>query len=326
VARELNRIGVRAFCVATVSEGIELRKGGVKGEILILGYTHPSRISSLRRYRLIQTVIDYPYASVLNDCKKKIRVHIGIDTGMHRLGERCDHFEQICSIFRMKHLKIEGAFTHLCADDSTEPMEKSFTQGQGTAFFETMKQLKDQGFSCKKVHLQASYGVLNYPELGGDYARIGIALYGLLSTGADTERCNIVLKPVLAVKTRVAAVKGLYCGETAGYGLSFTAKREMKIATVTIGYADGLPRALSGGTGKVLIHGFEAPILGYICMDQTIIDVTDIPDVTQGDIAVVIGKSGGKEITACDVAQQADTIANEVLSRLGQRLTRMVVS
>ncbi len=325
ISRELNAMGVRAFCVASVPEGVKLRSNGIKGDILVLGYTHPEQFPLLRRYRLTQTVIDYSYAEMLNSYGKKIRVHIGIDTGMHRLGERHEDIEKLCGIFRMKNLKVDGVFTHLCADDMTTPAGRAFTEAQGHAFRDTVAKLKERGFLCPKVHMQASYGVLNYPELSGDYARIGIALYGTLSTRADTERCAVPLKPVLSVKARIAVVKDLRQGENAGYGLQFTARQPMKIATAAIGYADGLPRSLSGGIGRVLIRGHEAPIAGRICMDQTLIDVTAIPDVRAGDIAVVIGRSGEREITAGDIAEEAGTITNEILSRLGERLERLMV-
>ncbi|MPN42726.1 Alanine racemase 1 [bioreactor metagenome] len=130
---------------------------------------------------------------------------------------------------------------------------------------------------------------------------------------------------MLSVKARVASVKKIYCGETAGYGLSFVASHDMKIAAITIGYADGLPRSLSNGVGKVLINGCEAPIIGLICMDQTLIDVSNIPSVKSGDEAVIIGHSGDKNISVCEIASESDTITNEILSRLGSRLKRIMV-
>ena len=176
-----------------------------------------------------------------------------------------------------------------------------------------------------KLHMQASYGVLNYPELSGDYARVGIVLYGVLSTKADTEIWKDSISPVLSLKTRVSSVRRIQKGESAGYGNPFVAEYEMKIAALSIGYADGLPRALSNNIGAVLIRGKMAPIIGRICMDQTLVDVSDIEEVTAGDIAVIIGASGDLEISVCDIAEQTDTITNEVLSRLGKRLERSFV-
>ncbi len=327
VARELERMGVKAFCVACVQEGIALRRAGIRGEILILGYTHPSRFDELYRYRLSQTVLDCGYARLLGRYGKgkRLHVHIGIDTGMHRLGERCEHIDEICELFETPNLIVDGMFTHLSADDRSGERERAFTMGQARGFAAVIAALEERGIECPKIHLQASYGVLNYPELAGDYARVGIALYGVLSTEEDTLPWQNSLRPVLSLKTRVASVREIYAGESAGYGLDFAADRTMRIAALAIGYADGLPRALSDGRGAVLIRGRKAPVVGKVCMDQTLVDVSSLADVHPGDVAVVIGRSGAEEITVCEIAQQAGTITNEVLSRLGARPARMLV-
>jgi len=322
VSQELNRLGVKAFCVATVQEGAGLRKNGILGDILILGYTHPKDFPLLDRHGLTQTVIDSSYAGTLNRYGKRLRVHVKIDTGMHRLGERKERIEEISRIFRYQNLKVEGIFTHLCASDQASPESKEFTRSQAKAFYDVIEQLRRRGFPCPRKHIVSSYGLLNYPELAENYARVGIALYGMLSTRGETELCNVSLKPVLSVKARIALVKDLLQGEAAGYGLQFVASQDTKIAVVTIGYGDGIPRSLSCGTGNVLIHGYKLPIVGHICMDQMLVDISGIPDVKAGDIAVIIGRAGTETITACDLAEQAGTIANEILSRLGERLER----
>ncbi|MFQ8983467.1 MAG: alanine racemase C-terminal domain-containing protein [Evtepia sp.] len=185
-----------------------------------------------------------------------------------------------------------------------------------------MERLPNQGIALPTVHLLASHGLLNYPDLGGDYARVGIALYGLLSTREDRNLAAPDLRPVLSLRARVASVKTLSPGCAAGYGLAFVAQRPTKVAVLAIGYADGLPRTLTGG--QVLLHGCRAPIVGRICMDQTLVDVTEIPAVDPGDVAVLLGTSGQETTTAYDLAQQAGTITNEILSRLGPRLERIV--
>ena len=139
------------------------------------------------------------------------------------------------------------------------------------------------------------------------------------------ERCGISLEPVLTIKARIALVKDLFQGEAAGYGLQFVAPQNIKIAVVAIGYGDGIPRSLSCGVGSVLVHGIKAPIVGRICMDQMLVDISNIPNVNVGDVAVIIGQSGDEKITACDIAEQAGTITNEVLSRLGQRLEMLLI-
>ena len=317
LARALNRMDVDAFCVACVEEGVSLRKAGVWGEILILGYTHPDQLDRVRRWRLTQTVVDRDYAECLKIYGKRLRVHVAIDTGMHRLGERCENYEAIREIFAIENLRIDGMFTHLSAGDIDSAEARAFTRAQAAAFQALAERLSSDGVAIPKLHLQASHGALNYPELSADYARVGIALYGAMN-----EAKAAGLKPVLSLKARIAAVKTLEPGEHAGYGLDFKAPNPMKIAVVAIGYGDGLPRALSNGRGRMLINGHFAPIAGRVCMDQTLIDVTGIPDVQPGGVAVIIGQSGDLEITACDLAAQANTIPNEILSRLGPRLER----
>ncbi len=324
ISKELNNLGVQAFCVASASEGVELRENGIEGEILILGYTHPNQFELLEKFDLIQTVVDYEYAEILNSQGHRYKVHIGIDTGMHRLGENSRDFEKIYSICQMKNLSVEGVFTHLCADDTSKKEDVEFTVQQSKNFAEVIEKLGNKGIHCKS-HVLSSYGIINYPELGGDYARAGIALYGLLCNRGDLGCDKIDLKPVLSLKARVASVRELKAGEGAGYGLAFVAARDSRICTLAIGYADGLPRNLSGGKGSVLINGVRAPIVGRICMDQTIVDVTDVPDISAGDTAVLIGRLGEKEISAYDMAEQAGTITNEILSRLGPRLERVIV-
>lgn len=186
-------------------------------------------------------------------------------------------------------------------------------------------ELHQRGFTCPKKHIVSSDGFLYYPELAENYARVGIALYGVLSTHADTERCGISLEPLLSIKARIALVKDLLQGEAAGYGLQFVASQDSRIAVVTIGYGDGIPRSLSCGMGSVLIQGIKVPIVGRICMDQILVDISNIPNVKAGDVAVIIGQSGDEKITACDLAEQDGTISNEILSRLGERLERQFV-
>ena len=325
ISRELNACGVRAFCVVTVWEGAELRKRHIRGEILILGYTHPEQFHLLRRYRLTQTVIDYEYAVVLNSFGKKLAVHIKVDTGMRRLGERSENLRRILQIFECGNLAVSGIYTHLCMTDSDSGTDNIFTQAQIANFNSVLSGIAECGYPCPKAHIHSSYGVLRNLENPYDYARVGVALYGTLSRRGDMEKWNNGLRPILSVKARVSTVKMLYAGESAGYGLAFTAQSDRRIAVLTIGYADGIPRCLSDGIGHVLIGGRKVPIVGRICMDQMTVDVTDMEHIHNGDIAVIIGKSEGIEITACDIAEQAATISNEILSRLGERLDREVL-
>jgi len=326
ISRELNGWGIRAFCVASAREGVTLRKSGIRGEILVLGYTHPDDFHMLEKYRLAQTVVDYNHAIALNSYGKKIMVHIAIDTGMRRLGERSENIGKIANIFKCKNLIINGIYTHCNVIDSRNPADIDFTDGQIQKFYNILGRLKSHGFTLPKVHIQSSYGVFNYPKLECDYARVGIALFGMLSTREDTESYNTGLRPVLSVKTRISTIKAVSQGEPVGYGMAFIAPRDMTIAVLAIGYADGVPRSLSSGVGSVLINGHKAPIVGRVCMDQMMVDITGSKKAKQGDIAVIIGESEGVVITACEIAEQAKTITNEILSRLGGRLERRLVN
>lgn len=324
MAKELNKMGVQAFCVASVAEAVQLRENGVVGEILILGYTHPSDFPLLIQYNLTQAVLDYEYAEMLDAFGSEIKAHIAVDTGMHRVGVPAENLDAILSMLKMKYLWVTGIYTHLCADDSQDEKDVAFTKKQAASFASIKEQVLAAGYALK-THILGSYGLLNYPELGGDYVRIGIALYGVLSNRGDLAFCPVELRPVLSVKARVMTIRTIQPGEHVGYGLAYTAESERKIAALSIGYADGLPRALSCGRGRVLIHGQEAPIVGRICMDQTMVDVTGIENVKCGDIAVIIGKSDNLEITAYELAEQSDTITNEILSRMGNRLNRLLI-
>ncbi|MCL2050473.1 MAG: serine racemase VanT catalytic subunit [Lachnospiraceae bacterium] len=321
ISKELNACGIRAFCVMTVWEAIELRKHHVKGEILVLGYTAPELFALIRRYRLTQSVFDWEYAVLLNgSISKKVPVHIKIDTGMHRTGLCADDFSSIHRIFVLPKLQVTGIYTHLCVADSEKEKDITFSGQQAESFNQVLAKLKEKGIKLPKTHIQSSYGIMRDFYCAYDYARPGIALYGMLSTKDDTEKWGSLLKPVLSVKARVSMTAFLNAGEAIGYGLSFTATRKMKIALITIGYADGIPRFLSNKNGfaHVIINGEKAPIIGRICMDSLTVDVTDLKDVKSGDIAVIIGDG----VTAADIAMETNTITNEILCRLGGRLER----
>lgn len=323
VATELQRAGVGAFAVASIEEGVRLRKKGIKGSILILGYTHPEEVLRLKKYDLTQTVLDYHYGKILHESGKTIKVHIKIDTGMYRLGEPYDHIHEIKKMFQFQNLVIEGMYTHLCVADSLQKEDIAFTKEQVKRFSQLVKVLQTEGYSIPKTHIQSSYGVLNYPELRCSYARVGIALYGIQSSHRDQTKLRINLAPVLSVKARIAVVKELEPQQTMGYGRQFVADKHMKIATVTIGYADGIPRNLTGSS--IIIKGKKASVIGRICMDQLSVDVTEISQVEPGDVVTIIGEEDGEKITGEQVAGQAGTITNELFSRLGSRLERIYI-
>ena len=316
----LNQIGVSAFAVATIDEGIRLRKYGISGEILILGYTSPMRAKELCKYKLTQTLIDYEYSLLLDEQGYKVTAHIKVDTGMYRLGFDADDTKEIVTAFSLENIEITGIFTHLCSADSRAEEDVDFTHKQIGEFYNSLDNLRKGGVRIPKVHIQSSYGLLNYPEIKSDYVRAGIALYGVLSSPNDETKLKLDLRPVLSLKARVVLLRKIRKGETVGYSRAFTASRDSLIAILPIGYADGFPRNLSCGNSYVLIGGRQAPIVGKICMDQLAVDVTDIPNVKTGSIATLIGKDGKEEITAPMVAESAESITNELLSRMGHRL------
>lgn len=319
----LNQIGVSAFAVATIDEGIRLRKYGISGEILIMGYTSPMRAKELCKYKLTQTLIDYEYSLRLDEQGYKVTAHIKVDTGMHRLGFDADDTKEIVTAFSLKNIEITGIFTHLCSADSRAEEDVDFTRKQIGKFYNSLDNLRKSGIRIPKVHIQSSYGLLNYPEIKSDYVRAGIALYGVLSSPNDETKLKLDLRPVLSLKARVVLLRKIRKGETVGYSRAFTASRDSLIAILPIGYADGFPRNLSCGKSIVLICGQKAPIIGKICMDQLAVDVTDISNIKIGSIATLIGKDENDEndeISAPTVAENSESITNELLSRMGRRL------
>ena len=312
-ARCLRRAGVRAFAAACLAEGIALRKGGVRGTILILGYTPPEAVPLLRRWRLTQTVADEAHGHALADMGLPVRVHLALDTGMHRLGVPAEDGAALARLYGRRELQIGGIFSHLCVCD--DPEEDPYTQAQLARFYAAADRLRQGGFDPGKLHIQASYGLLNLPPQPCAYARAGIVLYGVQSGGAAAKRWP-GLRPVLSLRARVACVRTLRPGDRAGYGLAFRAERETRLAVLTIGYADGLPRSLSNKL-QVKLHGTPCPILGRICMDMCMADVTALPQVRVGDVAVIYDKDLNR------IAELAGTITDELVCRVSARVPRV---
>lgn len=325
IARKLQGLGITDFCVASVEEGVKLRRAGISGEILVLSYTPVKAVEKLSDYNLTQTVVDKEYAMLLGGTGKQLKVHIGIDTGMHRLGIWWEQTEDILEIWETKNLTVKGVFSHLCVADSKKSDDQNFTRQQIKRFNQVIADLNRAGKEDFVVHLQSSYGILNYNEYTYDYVRPGIALYGVLSRQDDWVKAPVSLKPVLSLKSRIECIRQVAAGEGAGYGLDFKPERNSRLAVISIGYADGIPRNLAE-KGFVLCHGKKAKIVGRICMDQMFIDVTGIPQAKAEEEVVMIGTSKQRNITAEQFAEWTGTITNEVLSRLGGRLNRIVTN
>lgn len=241
VVPQLLSLGVRSFAAATLDEGSQLRALGAEGTVLILGCTSPQRAGELACLGLTQTVADLAHAEALSAQGVPLRVHLKIDTGMHRLGIAWDAPGAASAVFHMENLTVDGIYSHLCCADSLAPGDVSFTREQIRRFYALTAALAAQGISLPKLHLQSSYGLLNYPELRCDYARVGLALYG---AAEGTAARSLGLRPVLSFRARVASVRDVAKGESVGYDRAFTARRKSRIAVLPIGRRRLSPCAL----------------------------------------------------------------------------------
>lgn len=317
-------LGVKWFAVSNLNEAIELRNNGISGDILILGYTLPEYADLLSEYNIIQAVTEYDYACKLSDCaNNKMRVHIKLDTGMTRIGLRfgeiSQYVDEIRKIQDLKNLNVEGIFTHLCVADSYDTEDITFTQKQISVFNNVYNQLKAEGIELSQHHYLNSAGGLFHNDGQSSLARLGIIMYGLKPD--NSLKIPFELKPAMELKAIVSQVKEVEENASVSYGRTYFTTKPTKIATVAIGYADGVPRSLSN-KGELLVNGKRAKIIGRVCMDQLMIDVTGI-DVKSGDVAVVIGKSGNEEITADEIAQKCQTIGYEIVCDITKRVPRL---
>lgn len=325
IARWLSEQGCRLFAVSNIDEAVGLRNAGIKGEILILGYTSPKYAKTLSYLDLSQAIVSEEYAEALSQTGQRVKCQFAIDTGMNRIGLDGDNTGSCEEIIRKysDSLIVEGLFTHLCVADTDSEDAKEFTYGQIRKFKVVADAVAD--LKLPYVHCCNSAGGLYYLKNSSEFegigkiVRLGIVLYGL-KPDVDNHLPNGV-KPAMTWKSVVSMVKNVHPGETIGYGRTFMVKKEMKVATVTTGYADGLNRLLSN-KGFVMINGYKAPIVGRICMDQTLVDVTEIPDVKMGTEVVIIGKSGDLTYTADDMAQDLGTIGYEVICSITKRVQR----
>jgi len=324
IAEQMVKEGIEAYAVATVTEGIELREHVPEGSILVLGRTPPDDAKWLFNNKLSQLVMDGAYAKSLNETGYKLNIHIAIDTGMHRLGMEPSNLDEIKSIYDYDNLIIEGIGTHLSSPDSLTKSDVDFTNQQIEKLTEVVNVLKEKGHNTGKLHAQSSYGIYNYPGLKFDYVRPGIMMYGVKSLDDET-KIKTDLRPVLSLKAVISQVRWIEAGESVSYGRMYTTGKPAKIATVGIGYADGLPRQMSNNGGKAIVKGRKVPIIGRICMDMLMLNVTEIQHVEAGDIVTLIGKDGDEVIHCEDIAGAANTITNDVLSGLSGRLPRIYI-
>ncbi|MGE4554518.1 MAG: alanine racemase [Candidatus Paceibacterota bacterium] len=326
IAKKLEQLKIDYLAVATLEEAIELRENNIKSPILIFGFILPKDLPYLFKYNLTPSIFSLETAKKLNQLgekyRKKINIHIKIDTGMNRLGfpySQClDSIKKISSFSR---LKIEGIYSHFA---SSKNKNESFNYLQFNRFQEILKNLEKLNIKIPLKHLANSGAVANYPEFQLDAIRVGEILYGFSDFYYKNTNKRIPIKPLLSLKSKIIFLKDIKKGETVGYERTFLAKKTTKIATIPIGYADGYPRALSN-KGYALIKGKKASICGIICMDLLMINVSQIKKVKLFDEVVFIGKSKDKEIKVKEIAHLANTIEDEIVSRLGKRLPRLYI-
>jgi alanine racemase len=321
-------LGADFFAVSNIYEAEKLRQGVKNADILILGWTHPEFVPELLACGIIQTVTGLEHAAALSEkipAGETLRVHIKIDTGMDRLGIKFSDFTEalaeIAAITKLPGIKAEGMFTHFASADGIDTDSIDFTTAQKECFFYLCERLEKDDIHFIHRHCFNSAGTMMHYDNRSTLTRIGISLYGLKPDRAVPQ--PFILRPVMSLYSIVSQVKDIKQGETVSYGRTYTAKTAMRIAVIPVGYADGYPRALSN-KGYMLINGQKAGILGRVCMDQTIVDVSSIPDVKVGDRVVVIGESGTEAITADEVAELAGTIGYEIICGIGLRVPRYV--
>jgi len=310
VATLLQQEGCKNFAVSNINEAKNLREANIQGQILILGYTPPKNARDLLKYDITQTLLCEEFAQ--NFAGRGIKAQFAIDSGMNRIGLDANNPDTCEATIRKyaKEFNLTGIFTHLCVADT--PEENSFTTLQIEKFKNVAERIQDMNLPY--IHCMNSAGGL-WQKPYGNLARLGIVLYGLKPDYANSLPEGI--QPALEWKSVISMIKTVHKGETIGYGRTFTADKELRIATIPTGYADGYNRALSNN-GHVLIHGKKAPITGRICMDQFMADVTDIPEASAFDEVTLIGQG----YTADDMAHDIGTIGYEIVCDISPRVER----
>ncbi|RKD25327.1 alanine racemase [Caminicella sporogenes DSM 14501] len=325
IGQTLLENGADRFAVATLSEAIQLRKKYKDVPILILGYTPNESAEDVIRFNIIQTIYSYKQAKFFSDKAKElgktVMLHVKIDTGMNRLGFQPSEksIEEIKKIVNLPNIFIEGIFTHFAVADEED---KEFTYEQVKKFNYVVDELEKEGIKIPIKHVSNSAAIIDLPELNYDMVRAGIMLYGLYPSN-EVNKKRVNLKPVMSLKTRVAHVKDVKAGIGISYGLIYKTDKESRIATLPIGYADGFTRMLTG-KAQVLVKGNKVPVVGRICMDQCMIDVTGL-DVKVGDEIIIFGSDGGDSISVDDIAKKLGTINYEVVCMISKRVPRVYI-
>jgi alanine racemase len=330
VSKEVLAAGVDYLGVAFFDEALELRNAGITAPILVLGYTPPEGINRARELDVTIAVYSRDVLEELcmqgrkqeNVPQKKLKIHIKLDTGMGRLGlhTEADAIPFIEEALKLSNVDVEGLFTHYANADE---VDKSYTLEQYGRFARIVSYFTDKGVTFPYIHAGNSAAAIDLPGLTYSMVRLGISMYGLYPS-RDVDQSKIELKPVLSLKTGIVHLKTLPAGSGVSYGTIYHTKGEEQIGTLPIGYADGYSRMLSGKV-DVLVRGKRVPIVGRICMDQCMINVTDVPDVQALDEVVLIGEQGGERISVEDVADLLGTINYEIICMISHRVARVYV-
>lgn len=321
VARKLQQIGIDILGVACVYEVIELRKAGITANIVNVDPTMLDDIDAVFEYNYRPTIFSLDIAQKISQkavaLNKIANIHIKVDTGMARVGVDYKNAAQLISqIAKLPNIKIEGLFTHFANADI---LDSNFTAIQLERFNNLLAQLKNLGIEIPLIHAANSAGILFWPNSHFNMVRLGLSMFGY---SVEDENLPVKIKPILTLKAYISQIKKVPLNTPISYGGKFITKKESVIATLPIGYGDGYRRGL-GGIQEVLIAGKRAKIIGIICMDQMMVDVTNLDNVRLGDEAILIGKQGDEEITAHEIAKNLNTISYEILSGLAPRVTRL---
>lgn len=326
IAQTLLDNGADCFAVAVLDEAIELRNAGFLVPIFILGYTQPERAAEVVKYDLEQSVYSFEAAKALSAEAiaqgKTAKLHIKVDTGMGRIGFKADDeaVDIIRSIHALPGIKIKGIFTHFAVADEAD---KSYTELQFKKFRWICDNLEEKGIKIEIKHCGNSATIIDLPEMHLDMVRAGIMLYGLAPSKA-VKLNKLVLKEVMSLKVKISHVKELEPGQSVSYGRRFVAERRSKIASLPIGYADGYTRLLTG-KAEALVKGKRVPVVGSICMDQCMIDVTGIEDIAVGEEVVLFGEQLGGFISIDEIAEKLGTINYEVVCMISRRVPRVYI-
>jgi alanine racemase len=326
VAKTALSVGATRLAVATLDEAVNLRKRGILEPIMIMGYTPSEHFSKIVEYNIIQTVFTQSMATFLSDnaLNKGVKadVHIKVDTGMGRIGFLPNEksIDEITEIAKLPGINIEGIFTHFSSADEED---KTYTKGQLQKFDWFKKRLEEKGISIPIKHAANSAGIIDVKESYFNLLRPGIMIYGLYPS-KEVDKDTIKLKEALSLKTRIGFIKEVPEETYISYSRTYKTDRKQLIASLPIGYADGYSRQLSS-KGEAIVKGEKTKVLGRVCMDQTMIDVTDIPGVSIGDEVVLYGSQMGKTITIDSVAEKVGTINYEIVCMVSRRVPRVYI-